>query len=101
MASVSLSARAHLDLESIALHHAVVLAQSDAAYEITGKLLDALEQPGDFPRMGKVFEHGDLQRPYRRLLAHGYWIYYELDGESVTVLRIFHESHDIDDFALL
>ena len=101
MASVSLAPRAQLDLESIALHCAVVLGNPARAEEVAGQLFEALDQLAQFPRLGKVFEHDGLELQYRRLLVQGYWIFYELAGEDVIVRRVIHESQDLDDYALI
>ena len=83
------------------LHHAIALGQPDRALSIVDSLYDALGQLETFPLSGSIFEHDELEHPYRRILKQGYWIYYELEDDTVIVRRIFHETQDIDDYALL
>ena len=98
MLEVELRPRAQLDLESIYIHIAIVLASPQAADKTSDAIYRSIERLAEFPDLGKVLESDRLSRVYRRLLCESYWIYYTYNDAKLTVWRIFHTSRDIEDY---
>lgn len=101
MLDVALTPRAQLDLESIYLYIAVVGAAPKAADSLIEGLYAEIDRLAEFPELGHNFTNEALARPYRRMLCRSYWIYYYVEHETLTVVRVFHTSQDIDDYAAI
>lgn len=101
MLEVEIRPRAQLDLESIYIHIAVVLASPQTAADTVEAIYQAIERVADLPDLGAPFESGRLSRPYRRTLAKNHWVYYSTEGERLTIWRIFHTRQDVDDSTLI
>lgn len=98
MLDIELRPRAQLDLESMYIHIAVVLASPKAADKQLDKLYEAFNRLAELPDLGRSMEDSMLSRPYRRFLCGSYWVFYTYDERTITIWRVFHTSQDIDDY---
>ena len=103
MREIAWRPRAVADLDGILTYTALELESPGAARGIADALLSAVERVADLSESGRLFHDDDLARPYRRVLAKSYWIYYSYDDATLTVWRIFHtaQDHDTYGFSLL
>ena len=88
--------RAAADLDGILVYIVLELCSPDAAQSCSDAIFAAVERVALFPESGRVFLDEDLARPYRRVLAKNYWIYYSFDDTTLTVWRVFHVTQDHD-----
>jgi len=83
--------KALLDLERV---HAFLESRSTALASRTVQMLsNAPDQLQTYPRMGERLE-GFEPDEVRRLLVGGYEFRYQVDGDLIRVLRIWHEFED-------
>lgn len=95
--------RAVADVDGILAYIVLEYRSPSAAQSCADAILAAFERVAELPESGRLFIDDDLARPYRRVLAKNYWVYYSYDDETLTVWRVFHTSqdHDTYGFALL
>jgi plasmid stabilization system protein ParE len=88
---VSWNRKALFDLERV---HALLESRSTALASRTVQMLaSAPDQLLTYPGMGERLE-GFEPDEVRRLLVGGYELRYQVDGELIRVLRIWHELED-------
>ena len=88
--------RAVADLDGILTYIVLDLKSPQAAQACADAITSAVERVANLPESGRAFIDDDLHRPYRRVLAKNYWIYYSHDKSTLTVWRIFHTTQDHD-----
>ena len=90
--------RAVTDIDGILSYLALEYGSPQAAQSCGASIMHAIERVAELPESGRAFVDDDLKRPYRRVLAKRYWIYYSYDETTLTVWRIFHTSQDYDSY---
>ena len=90
--------RASADLDGILVYLAMELRSRQAAESVADAIFTAIENAAQFPEIGRLLSDEDLERPYRRVLAKSYWIYYSVTSTTLTVWRIFHTLRDYDHY---
>lgn len=87
------SSLAEADLLDIWLYTAEEwsLAQADTYVGQIGKSINRLLEHSE---LGK--DRNDLRKGYRSLLVNHHIVFYRLIGEEIEVVRVLHESVDID-----
>ena len=90
--------RAVADLDGILTYIVLEYKSPSAAQSCGDAILSAVERVADLPDLGRPFADDDLKRPYRRVLAKNYWIYYSYDADTLTVWRVFHVMQDHDTY---
>ncbi len=101
MREIEFRPRAQLDLENIVIYIAMEFGAPTAANDAANAIYQAIELAADQPELGSPFVDEDLVRPYRRILAKRYWIYYSYTADVLTVHRIFHTLRDTDECAYI
>ncbi len=94
MARIFWTREALRDLELIG-DYLLELAPSAATPQLA-RLVDAMEPVASFPRMGRVVPEFGLEH-LRELVVDNFRIVYEIGGETVYVLSIFHAAMDVAD----
>ncbi len=94
---VVFSQAAENDLTEIAVY--IALDNPERAFSFTAELAARANSLIDMPLRG--IERKTLRRGLRALLHGAYGIYYEIDGETIKVLRILHGARRVrrKDFA--
>ena len=87
------SSLAETDLLDIWLYTAEEwsLVQADTYVAQIGKSIDRLLE---HPELGK--DRSDLRKGYRSLLINHHIVFYRLIGEEIEVVKVLHETVDID-----
>ena len=65
-----------------------------SAGPLVARLVDAIEPVASFPRMGRVVPEFGVEN-LRELVIDNFRIVYEIDGEAVYVLSVFHAAMDV------
>ena len=65
----------------------------NAAARVAGMLIDAPDRLLDHPRLGALLDRYG-SREIRHLHIGGYDMRYELDGEVISIIRIWHSRED-------
>lgn len=87
------SALAENDLLEIWLYTAEEWNLSQADNYVT-QLVSALKNLLDHPELGK--DRSDIKTGYRSLLINHHLAFYKLKGDEIQVMRVLHESVDIE-----
>lgn len=59
------------------------------------RILHATRYLGDFPMMGRVVPQ-DESKCTRELIVQGYHVMYEVQDNTVWILRVLHDSRDLN-----
>lgn len=94
MPKVEILSEAKQQIRDIALYHKMKVGPNSAR-KITDKLLDAIEQLGEFPEMG-VRPPSDIvaETGYRMLIVDKYLCFYSIVGDVLYVSHVVHGSTD-------
>ena len=60
------------------------------------RLLKATRHLATFPLMGREVPQDDSHRT-RELIVEGYHVMYEVDGDTIWIMRVVHDRRDLDD----
>ena len=94
---VNITKRAENDLTAIYDYINQKLQSPQAAMKLFNRLAEAIQSLEVFPeRFAIVPEFLDLGLKVRRLVIKNYSIFYRLDNDVVTVIRILHHSNSLD-----
>lgn len=89
MARVVPSEEAEADLDSIDQYSIETWGGAVATDYMNG-FDDAFARLADYPEIGPVFRA--VRPPIRRLTYRSHGIFYDFDGETVTIIRILHHA---------
>lgn len=93
-AKVAILTPALNDIDKIADYHLLAVGPISAE-KITDKLLDSIENLGEYPLLGA--EHSDpvlQERGYRKLVCGEYIVVYRLIDDIIYVYRVVHGTID-------
>ena len=94
---VNITKRAENDLTAIYDYINQKLHSPQVAMKLFNRLAKAIQSLEVFPeRFAIVPEFLDLGLKVRRLVIKNYSIFYRLDNDVVTVIRILHHSNSLD-----
>lgn len=94
---VNITKRAENDLTAIYDYINQKLQSPQVAMKLFNRLAKAIQSLEVFPeRFAIVPEFLDLGLKVRRLVIKNYSIFYRLDNDVVTVIRILHHSNSLD-----
>src|SRR5665647_1081988 len=82
------------DINQIAQYHLTSVGPKSAS-KITDKLLDSIEELGDYPMIGAEHPDSDLsKRGYRKLVCGEYVCVYRIIDNTVYIYRVVHGAND-------
>jgi toxin ParE1/3/4 len=93
MANLLFSPKANADLDQI-WHYSAKNWGELRAETYLRSIFEAAERLKDNPRLGRSRE--DVRRGYRSLIIGSHLIFYQLNQETVTVIRILHQRMDVN-----
>ena len=100
--SVEYRPRAAYDIESAVVYIGQVLDSPQAAKRWYEQLKDALDSLAELPAMGKRFDDELLaHRDMRTFRVGQYRLFYTFTDSKLTLWRVLHTRHDLDDYALM
>lgn len=91
MAEVRLRAAAEADLADI-LDHGIEQFGKDVAHAYLRSFERAFDLLRRHPQAGTL--HGDVLPPVRSLSHRSHRIFYDIDGETVWIVRVLHHAMD-------
>ena len=102
MRSVEWRPRAQLDRTSILIYIAVERQAPKIAEEVLSQIDAAIARIVEFPDIGRRVSYQDLRgRNYRRIPAGHYLIFYRVDGDVITIVRVLHERQDYANYTMI
>lgn len=102
MRSVVWRPRAQLDRTSILIYLAVERQAPKSAEEVLSQIDEAIARIVAFPDIGRrVTYEGLRRRNYRRVPSGHYIIFYRVDEESITIVRVLHERQDFANYTVI
>ncbi|MBI5284874.1 MAG: type II toxin-antitoxin system RelE/ParE family toxin [Chloroflexi bacterium] len=69
-------------------------AAPESAVALVSGIIDAMEPVASFPRMGRVVPEFGLDE-LREIIFESFRIVYAIDGETVSVVSVFHAAMDV------
>jgi len=82
------------DINQIAQYHLTAVGPKSAS-KITDKLLDSIEELGDYPMIGAEHPDSDLsKRGYRKLVCGEYVCVYRIIDNTVYIYHVVHGATD-------
>ena len=102
MRSVEWRPRAQLDRTSILIYIAVERQAPKIAEEVLSQIDAAIARIAEFPDIGRRVSYQGLRgRNYRRIPAGHYLIFYRVDGDVITIVRVLHERQDYANYTMI
>ena len=93
--STHYSPEAMQDLAGIQDYISLEFANSEAALRITNKILDAVENLGEFPRSGAPLASiTGIANPYRFIVVGKYMVFYRVEERDIYIDRVLYGRRD-------